>query len=129
MPQPPPPPQSAQAFYAQILPPRELNGGLYTGQPFAPDAAWRNFPALPDAGYMVHVNLRSADPPEEARYQFPGAMRAGNNSTVMYGTQHYTPETRDMLCAPGCGFPDGLPVAKPGERQTRQRDFSMYYYL
>jgi hypothetical protein len=57
-----------------------LNGGLYTGEPFAPDAPWRNIPVVPDATYLTRVNLLSANPPPGATEQIPGGWRPGNNS-------------------------------------------------
>lgn len=75
-----------QAFSAPAgIPPRDLNGGLYTGEPFAPNAPWANVPAIPDASFMIHHNLRSAKPPPEAIYQYPGHERPGNNSAKMPG--------------------------------------------
>ena len=62
-------------------PPPTLNGGLYTGEAFAPDAPWRNFPATPDAVYLTQVNLLSAKPPPGATQQIPGGWRPGNNSS------------------------------------------------
>ncbi len=68
------------------LPPPALNGGLFTGEPFAKGAPWRNFPATPDAGYMVNVNLLAGGnrPPGEATYHFPGGgLRPGNNTPLL----------------------------------------------
>lgn len=66
------------------LPPPSLNGGRYTGEAFHKDAPWRNFPALPDAGYLNMIALRSANPPPGAQYQFPGGgLRPGNNTPVL----------------------------------------------
>jgi hypothetical protein len=63
----------------------KLNGGLYTGQPFAPDAPYANVPVVPDAGYLTHYNLQSAEPPEDARTQYPGWERPGNNHQPVPG--------------------------------------------
>lgn len=69
-----------------IPPPKPShNGGLYTGEPFQPNAPWGNVPVVPDAGYMIHYNLRSANPPLEALYQYPGGIRPGNNAQTMPG--------------------------------------------
>ncbi len=76
----------AKATTQQVLnlPPASLNGGRYTGEPFEKDAPWRNFPALPDAGYLNVVALRSANPPPGAKYHFPGGgLRPGNNTPVL----------------------------------------------
>lgn len=60
-------------------PPPVLNGGLYTGEPFLEGAPWANIPVTPDVDYMTNVNLRSAEPPVQALYQYPGNTRPGNN--------------------------------------------------
>jgi hypothetical protein len=69
------------------VPPPVLNGGLYTGEPFAKDAPWANVPIIPDAGYMTNVALRSANPPLAALTQYPGNNRPGNNTQSMPGVQ------------------------------------------
>lgn len=63
----------------------KLNGGLYTGEPFKKDAPWATVPVIPDADYMTHYNLRSANPPPEALTQYPGGTRPGNNFQTMPG--------------------------------------------
>lgn len=60
-------------------PPRSLNGGLYTGEPFVKNAPYGNFPLIPNTDYMTNINLRSANPPVEALYQYVGNTRPGNN--------------------------------------------------
>ena len=60
-------------------PPRALNGGLYTGEKFLEGAPWGNVPVVPDVDYMTNVNLRSANPPVQALFQYPGNVRPGNN--------------------------------------------------
>lgn len=69
-----------QRDYSKIPPP-PLNGGLYTGEPFKPDAPWRAFPVIPCTGYLTHVNLRSANPPIQALFQQGADYRPGNNSS------------------------------------------------
>lgn len=71
----------------QFVPPPQpsLNGGLYTGQPFAPGAPWANVPVTPEGTYMTHVNLRSAHPPPGASHQYAGSIRPGNNLQQMPG--------------------------------------------
>jgi hypothetical protein len=78
--------RTMNAYPSTSIPPPSLNGGLYTGEPFATNAPWRNFPATPDAGYMVHVNLLAGGnlPPGEATYHLPGGgLRPGNNTPMM----------------------------------------------
>ena len=60
-------------------PPPPPNGGLYTGRPFPEGAAYRNFPATPDAAFLQLVNLQSAKPPPGATLQPPGQLRPGNS--------------------------------------------------
>lgn len=70
-------------------PPRALNGGLYTGEPFAKGAPWANVPVIPDVDYMTNVNLKSANPPQQALYQYPGNTRPGNNFQANTGLQPF----------------------------------------
>jgi hypothetical protein len=101
------------------LPPPRPNGGLYTGEPFLAGAPWRNFPTVPDSGHLIHHNLRSANPPVDALYQYPGGgLRLGNNYPVHPGISRLGPLHQDVLCAP-C-FPDAP--------QTQHR-FSKYSYV
>ena len=55
------------------VPPRQLNGGRYTGEPYAPGAGWANVPITPESD----VHLKDAF----ARNHIPGGNRAGNNKT------------------------------------------------
>jgi len=66
---------------SKLIPPPPLNGGLYTGEPFKPDAPWRAFPVVPCTAYMNHVNLRSANPPIQALFQTGANVRPGNNDS------------------------------------------------
>jgi hypothetical protein len=64
----------------------KVNGGLYTGEPFIKDAPWGNVPSKPETGYMMQVNLKSANPPPLAQYHYPGAeQRPGNNTPELPG--------------------------------------------
>lgn len=86
--------------HLHVEPPEpSLNGGLYTGKPFAPNAPWGNVPVVPDTGYMIHYNLRSANPPPGAIYQYPGSIRPGNSYTHMYGIQKYDDDRFNIYCA------------------------------
>lgn len=85
-------------------PPPSLNGGLYTGEPFAKDAPWRNFPAIPDAGYLIHYNLRSANPPPDAIYQYPGNVRPGNNYQTMPGVTKGDPRFNQLCNKAACKY-------------------------
>ena len=77
--------QNNAAAERQGIPARSLNGGLYTGEPFKANAPWANVPVVPDAAYMIHYNLRSANPPPEALLHYPGTVRPGNNEPVYDG--------------------------------------------
>jgi len=59
------------------VPPRALNGGLYTGEPFAAGAPWGNVPRIPEA----HAFMADASP--FARTHIPGYTRPGNNEQPM----------------------------------------------
>jgi hypothetical protein len=63
----------------------QLNGGLYTGEPFRAGAAYANLAVAPDVDYLIHCNLRSAGPPPGAITQYPGGTRPGNNTQQMPG--------------------------------------------
>jgi len=97
-----------------VIPLPILNGGLYTGEPFAKGAAWANFPATPDADYMTHVNLKSANPPPGALTQYPGGNRPGNNVQKMPG----------VVSDPYGGYCNKAPVNPQPNRR-----FSKYEYL
>lgn len=100
-----------------------LNGGLYTGAAFAPDAPWRNFPATPDGAYLTHYNLRSARPPAAALFQFQGSHRPGNNwSRFYYVTQYEEGRAHDLACTP-CVTGDGADLVGPAPK------FARYAYL
>lgn len=63
----------------QGIPPRALNGGLYTGTPFA-RSAWANVPIVPEAGSMVSTALRLGHaPPPGATRQYVSSSRPGNS--------------------------------------------------
>jgi hypothetical protein len=105
------------------VPPPTLNGGLYTGKPFSPNAPWRNFPATPDAGFMTFVNLASAHPPPNARYHVPGGgLRVGNSTPNL--PEEYVRSFRpdlNMIC---------VPADARGSDLTRDNfGFAGFYYL
>jgi hypothetical protein len=58
----------------------QVNGGLYTGEPFQAGAQWANVPVVPDAVVLVQQNLASANPPPGAMNHVPSTLRPGNNS-------------------------------------------------
>lgn len=62
------------------IPDRALNGGLFTGEPFAKNAEYGNFPSEPTSAHQNHINLRSAKPPHLALYHMQVGYRPGNNT-------------------------------------------------
>ena len=106
---------------ANNIPPPALNGGLYTGAPFLPNAPWGNVPVIPDADYMTHVNLKSANPPPEALSQYPGGPRPGNNNQTMPGVNR---GGRPIACISTSA--DCVPHNKPMSNDAR---FSKFMYL
>ena len=119
------------AAQTHAIPPPVLNGGLYTGTPFFAGAPWRNFPALPDAGYMTFVNLMSAAPPPNARYHFAGgSLRPGNNTPQLpaqYVNTH-RPDT-NMLCVPAETDGHGHDHDHDHDHDHENRGFVGHYYL
>jgi hypothetical protein len=67
------------------IPPRSINGGWFTGEQFPKGAPYGSTPVIPDTGYLIHYNLRSANPPPDAIFQYPGTERPGNNTAVYPG--------------------------------------------
>lgn len=81
-----------------LPPPPPHNNGWFTGEPFAKDAAYGPVPIIPDTGFLVHFNLRSALPPPRALTQYPGNHRPGNNYQPMPGIQA-APGPYNLWCA------------------------------
>ena len=100
-----------------------LNGGLYTGLPFASGAAWANVPVKPDAGFYQFGNLASVpSAPPAARYMVPGGgLRPGNNTPLLpndFANGRIT--DLNAVCVPASAYaspaadpaaPNGLPGA------------------
>lgn len=62
------------------VPPRAVNGGLYTGKPFAAGAPWGNVPVEPEPGaYALHLKATGAPPPT-GETMMPFGVRPGNNA-------------------------------------------------
>lgn len=67
------------------IPPRKVNGGLYTGEPFA-SAGWANVPVRPEAGHMQREALRIGnEPPAGASLQYVCTTRPGNSDPDQSG--------------------------------------------
>ena len=110
------------------VPPPEpsLNGGLYTGAPFVPSAPWGNIPVTPDAGYMTHYNLRTANPPPGAIYQYPGSNRPGNSFTPMYGIERYKDARFNIYCT---NDKENTMVSNLMDSNTNNARFTKYFYI
>ena len=113
--------QNSDNKKALNIPPRSLNGGLFTGEPFAEGAPYANVPVIPDASYVIHYNLRSANAPEDAYYQYPGGgNRPGNNTALMPGV---TVGANGIMC-------NGAPCSSGGFACVcRKCTLSKYAYL
>lgn len=99
------PVDASSTFAAHVpgaIPPRKLNGGLYTGEPFKGD--WGNIPIVPDAGHIANERRFYA-------YHHPVShVRHGNNVPFPPRTSdvHAFPEisaifpvtTSTKMCAP-----------------------------
>jgi|TARA_B110000259_G_scaffold74978_1_gene88202 hypothetical protein len=73
----------------------ELNGGLYTGEPFR--GPWGNVPVIPEGSIMTHDTLQSANPPEQALTQFGEMIRPGNNDPIIPPLNRFSPN-HDIAC-------------------------------
>lgn len=113
-----------QSYQQQHVPPPppSLNGGLYTGAPFHPNAPWANVPATPDAVYLMMENLKSANPPPGAQYHVPGSTRPGNNLLDIPNLRFISP-AHSAFCVTKC--PSQTEVAS-ANRQTAR--FAKYAY-
>jgi hypothetical protein len=81
------------------IPPRKVNGGLYTGSAFPTNASWGNISVVPDAHIYVGENLKSANPPPTATYHIPGYTREGNNTQQFPNHKKYS-EKLHLQCHP-----------------------------
>lgn len=92
--------------YSSYVPPPapSKNGGLFTGPEPPTGSPWAAIPVVPDTDYLINVNLKSANPPPGAIYQYPGNIRPGNNYqsfpglTTYQGTPNFGPF--NFMCAP-----------------------------
>lgn len=105
-----------------------MNGGLYTGEAFWPDAPWRNFPATPDSGYLTNVALRSANPPHQATYHVPGGGVRPGNYTPVFPRDMVSGKRLpglNMVCVPDSAFARSAASA----RIETNHGFSGFQYL
>jgi len=82
-------------------PPPSLNGGLYTGEPFAKGAPWGNVPVTPDAGVYNFTNLPPSAP-KLAKFMVPGGGFRPGNSAPMLPSDFVAsrPGGLNMICIP-----------------------------
>jgi len=116
------------------IPPRSLNGGLYTGEPFLKNAPWRNFPYVPSADAIMQEQLKSANPPPGAQVLYPsGNTRPGNNRIEKKGIVIYDEKTYgDMMCSPGKDKKDTTTARQNllySPISGRPQKFAAYAYL
>jgi hypothetical protein len=104
----------------QGIPPRSLNGGLYTGTPFNADALWGNVPVIPDTYYMIHHQLKTCNPPPGATSHYPHTARPGNNPLTMPDKQ--TLPMYNIVCT-SCKKDYPMPC------KCKKCSFSKYAYL
>jgi hypothetical protein len=98
-----------------------LNGGLYTGEPFAPNAPWRNFPIEPDAGVYAFGNLRGIAP-EAALYMLPGGGLRPGNSTPLLPAEHTSSRIAHLnaVCIPPSAYAAASAVGNGANHGFRQ---------
>jgi len=87
-------------------PPASLNGGLYTGEPFAKGAPWANVPVLPDSGVYSFTNLPTSAP-RLAKYMLPGGGIRPGNSTPLIPSEFSSQRVKHMnaICIPATPLP------------------------
>lgn len=87
---------------SSLIPPRKVNGGLYTGTPALPNAPWGNIPVVPEAHIYITENLKSANPPPRAMDTIPGGgTRMGNSlqtfpNHTLHSNRHHLQYVPDL---------------------------------
>ena len=71
------------------IPPSLPNGGLYNSPQVT--APWGSIPIVATDSNLIHLNLRSANPPPGATEQYVSTNRLGNNYTSKTGVYAYNP--------------------------------------
>lgn len=100
--------------FKSYIPPKqpELNGGLYTGEPFRGN--WGNIPVIPDEVFLTHKNLISANPPPNATTQFGNNIRPGNNQLIL-PSAHNISQQHNILCTNKKPIQDSVKSFNPNE--------------
>jgi hypothetical protein len=121
---------SSSALQYVPPPPPTLNGGLYTGTPFEPNAPWRNYPVKPDAGYYNFGSLAQVDSaPPAARYMMPGGGLRPGNSTPLLPAAFANSRVKELnaICIPASAF--AANSASCCESKPNQKGLRQYAYL
>lgn len=108
-------------------PPPSLNGGLYTGQPFAPGAEWANRPVAPDAGNYQYGSLAQvASAPAAARYMMPGGgLRPGNNTPLLPPSfAHNRVEALNAIAVPTAAYAVDAPCCEAPPNRAGRREYA-----
>lgn len=78
------------------IPPRKVNGGLYTGETATGD--WRCYPVVPEAHIYTTQNLRSANPPPRGTDTIAGGNTRIGNSTQVFPNHKKYNDTLNIYC-------------------------------
>lgn len=87
------------------VPERQLNGGLYTGEPFKAGASWANVPVEPEPAAMS-ANIARTDMEslsgKMGQLMYPTYTRPGNNNVNLPGYDYYDQKNfSTMSCISG----------------------------
>lgn len=88
-------------YPSTAIPPKkpELNGGLYTGEPFK--GPWGNYPVVPDVVPMTKKTLlrQTVPPTPGSTEQFdPSMLRPGNNMPLPLQDEHQFSDSHNFHC-------------------------------
>lgn len=121
-----------QPYPSEPAPGPALNGGLYGGRPFPPDAPWRNFPAPPEAGQYMHGGALAAVRPPGAQHHVPGGGQRPGNNTPMLPPEVVRNATRfpglSVVCAPD-DAPDDVRRGARAAGSGPRGEFSAHYHI
>jgi hypothetical protein len=118
-----------QDWVYQQPPSPSPNGGWFTGTPYMEGAPWRTYDVTPDVTFMINKNLRSANPPPGAIFQYPGSYRPGNNAQSMPGVQPGLVRTNNIMCVTQLQQTQSAPQVEGNLVQQPRPKFSRYTYL
>jgi hypothetical protein len=78
------------------IPPRKVNGGLYTGEEAKGD--WRCFPVVPEGYIYTTQNLKSANPPPRGMDMIAGGDNRVGNSVQLFPHHTKFKQTLNLNC-------------------------------